>query len=465
MARLLLFGHSAAMPTSIRTVIGSTLVFLIIGLGALLVIVGTTYWLGQRSQSYFDQSIEARDIRFAAVEYRNAVQIAESSQRGFLVSGNQIYLAPYDTAKATAQRQFQQLKQLESPYPDPSAQIGRLQNIIAQKFDEMDQTIALKRAGQDDAALVLFQSNKGKALMDQANVFFSALLRQADDRLTSGAGEQRANAAWLRVVSELGGLVIVIVVAATAFVLLRYAREVRQARDEVRGLNSVLEQRVIDRTADAVAARDRAQVLLSEVNHRVANSLALISTFVSLQSKAVVDVEARNALAETKERIFAVSLVHKRLYDARDVRVVDLDEYLSGLLDHLRTSLRGDGQSASLSYSLVPAQLRTDASINLGVIVTEWVTNAFKYAYPPGVPGEIRVRLAVLDHGRAELVVEDDGVGRADGAPAKGTGLGSRIVSAMAQSLGGKIAYEPRTPGTAARLTFALDQPSTSGAP
>jgi two-component sensor histidine kinase len=116
-----------------------------------------------------------------------------------------------------------------------------------------------------------------------------------------------------------------------------------------------------------------------------------------------------------------------------------------------------------VSYELSPVQLTTDASVNLGVIVTEWVTNAFKYAYPDG-SGEIRVRVAPLEDGKVELVVEDDGVGRAEGAPAKGTGLGSRIVTAMAASLGGTITYRARDPGTEARLVFNSQQKQAKAA-
>jgi two-component sensor histidine kinase len=448
------------MPSSIRAVIGSTFVFLMIGFAALLAIVAMNFWLGERAQNYFDRAIEARDTRGAAVDLRAAVQTAESSQRGFMVGGNEIYLAPYDSAKTMAQRKLDALKQLLTPYPDAQGQVDRLQGIIADKFEEMDQSITLRRAGHADEALALFNTNKGKALMDQANVFITGLVGQADSRLTAGVEEQRVNAFWLRVVSGVGAGVIVLVVGAMAFVLLRYTRELRQARDEVNGLNSALERRVSERTADLTKARDRAQVLLSEVNHRVANSLAMVSSLVSLQAKAVKDPVAKSALAETQDRIFAVSLVHKRLYGANDARAVTLDEYLTGLLDHLKTSMRAEGQSTTLSYDLAPVRLATDASINLGVVVTEWVTNAFKYAYPPGSSGEIRVRLRDLPDGKAELVVEDDGVGRVEGAPAKGTGLGSRIVTAMAQSLGGVIEYEQRSPGMLARVTFAAGEPA-----
>jgi two-component sensor histidine kinase len=88
------------------------------------------------------------------------------------------------------------------------------------------------------------------------------------------------------------------------------------------------------------------------------------------------------------------------------------------------------------------------------VVLTELVTNAFKYAYPDGV-GEIRIRLRKLQDEQAELVVEDDGIGRADGVPAKGTGIGSRIVNAMCASLGARIDYRNLQPGTAAHLKFS----------
>jgi two-component sensor histidine kinase len=201
-------------------------------------------------------------------------------------------------------------------------------------------------------------------------------------------------------------------------------------------------------------------VLLAEVNHRVANSLNLVASLVRLQANALREPAARKALEETEARIFAVALVHKRLYSSGDVRYVDLKEYLGGLLDHLETSMRAEGHGgAMLTHDLEPLQLRTDASVNLGVIVAEWVTNACKYAYPDR-RGEVRVRLKRLDDGRAELVVEDDGVGRSADSSVQGkspgTGLGTRVVQGIAASMQGDVAYLGRQPGTAARLVFPL---------
>ena len=141
------------------------------------------------------------------------MQSAESSQRGFLVSGNEIYLAPYDSAKSDgASAQLERLKRSSRLHGIRSRCCGGSRPSSADKIDEMDRTIALKSDQRDPEALALLRTNRGKALMDEANVFLSSIIRSADERLTTGVEEQRENAARLRWVSIIGGLVIVLVV-------------------------------------------------------------------------------------------------------------------------------------------------------------------------------------------------------------------------------------------------------------
>src|SRR5476649_2260132 len=105
---------SETMPISSRFVVNFTVISLAVGLLSLIAIIGTTVWLGERAQAYFSDALRLRDTRVAAVELRSAVQSAESSQRGFLVGGNEIYLAPFATAKAEAQSRLRRLEQLVS---------------------------------------------------------------------------------------------------------------------------------------------------------------------------------------------------------------------------------------------------------------------------------------------------------------------------------------------------------------
>jgi len=98
----------------------------------------------------------------------------------------------------------------------------------------------------------------------------------------------------------------------------------------------------------------------------------------------------------------------------------------------------------------------TDKAVSIGVIVTELMTNAYKYAYPEDSRGEIRVVLRRSADGLLTIDVEDDGVGWKGAGVAQGTGLGSRIITAMAANLQTTVAYEPVAKGTHAVFKFRI---------
>lgn len=427
---------------------------LTVGFLALIVIVTTTIWLVARGNSLFEQSALQRSIRIAAVELRDTLRTAESSQRGFLLTGNEIYLAPYDTAKTRARQELGDLGRMIAPDAPNRAMLPRLSEAVDEKIAEMDNSIALKSAGREADAMALLQSNRGKTLMDEINLFLNGAILTADENSTLNSEEQQGNAALLRWISAGAAVVIVLVVIVVAFTVYRNGRDLKLARDEVRAVNLTLEERVKSRTADLAMARERAEVLLAEVNHRVANSLQLVAALVRMQTNSVADTAARDALRETQSRIKAISLIHKSLYTSGDVSSVALNDYLSAMLSNLETAMKKDGHTAILKCYLEPISLRTDASVSLGVAVQELVTNAFKYAYPEDQPGEVRVRLKRLGGDKAELTVEDDGVGIAPSAAHAGTGLGSKIIRTMAATLQTQVEYINRSPGTVARLVL-----------
>ena len=121
------------MPISRRLVINLTIVLLTVGLLALVGIIATTVWLGEKAQIYAEEATTARNTRIAAVELRAALQNAESSQRGYLVGGNEIYLAPYDSAKAQAASQLMHLKSSRSTSSQTVRLMERLSQLVVRK--------------------------------------------------------------------------------------------------------------------------------------------------------------------------------------------------------------------------------------------------------------------------------------------------------------------------------------------
>lgn len=201
-------------------------------------------------------------------------------------------------------------------------------------------------------------------------------------------------------------------------------------------------------------ARDRAEVLLREVNHRVANSLSLVAAMVRMQAAVVTDPEARMALEETQGRISAVAGVHRHLYTSENVGEVDLGAYLGHLATELAESLGGSGARHVIEFRLEPITVKTDKAVSLGVMVGELVTNAFKYAYEAGQAGSIRVLAERLDDGRVQVAVEDDGIGWNGAGPVQGTGLGTKVLKAMARNLDADLAYGNKEAGTRVEITF-----------
>ncbi len=429
----------------------SAAILLVVGFLSLLLIVGMTFLLGRQTEGDLDQAALASQTSAAAVALFSAVQTCESSQRGYIASGNQIFLGPYPTATAEAKRQMANLAQLMRPDAASAPKIARLSEILDEKLAEMDQTIELKRTGKDAEAVSSFRT--GKSLMDEARVFISSITRTNDQKLTLAIDAQKKNLSFLRLANLAAAAVILVVVGGVFWLNSTFLFRLDRANAEVAALNSDLERRVDDRTAALNAALGRAESLLVEVNHRVANSLSLVASMVGLQLRSSKSEEVKKILNDTQSRIYAVAMVHKKLYSSGDIHSVELSEFLSSLLEQLELSLRGAGHTSAVVHDLAPVKLPTDQSVSVGVIAAEWVTNAFKYAYPQGA-GEIRVVLKQDDDGSVHLVVEDDGVGRNEAVAPKGTGLGTKLVNSMASSLGATVNYTARHPGTAAQMVI-----------
>ena len=220
--------------------------------------------------------------------------------------------------------------------------------------------------------------------------------------------------------------------------------ELQKARDEAEA--EIHASR--DRYAALAAERE---VLLREVNHRVGNSLQIIASLLHLQANSATQDDVKAALTNAMGRVAAVAQVHRRLYTSHDLKSVMLNQYLDALLEDLRRSAEGNRMSR-LTLQAEPVEIDPDRAVAIGIIVNELVMNAVKYAYPD-CAGPIHVELGAQGDD-LELVIADDGVGLNGKSDPRSTGMGQRIVSAMAAKLDASVERDPDHAGTRIVLRF-----------
>ena len=220
-----------------------------------------------------------------------------------------------------------------------------------------------------------------------------------------------------------------------------------------------LERARAEAEAEIHASRDRfaalaaeREVLLREVNHRVGNSLQIIASLLHLQASSSPQDEVKAALTNAMGRVAAVAQVHRRLYTSHDLKSVLLNQYLDALLEDLRRSAEGNKMSR-LTLQSETVEIDPDRAVAIGIIVNELVMNAVKYAYPDG-SGPIHVELRA-DCDDIALSIADNGVGLdAKTNDPRSTGMGQRIVTAMAVKLEASVERDPLHAGTRIVVRF-----------
>jgi two-component sensor histidine kinase len=209
----------------------------------------------------------------------------------------------------------------------------------------------------------------------------------------------------------------------------------------------------------ALAALDRHQVLLKEVNHRVKNSLQVVSAMLQLQANATGDHELSENLNAAASRVNAVGRAYERLAYDTDNENIELIEYLGEIIDDLRPTVA----PCEIEFEAPePIQFAADRAILVGLIVNELVSNAGKYAYPDCPGGSIWVR-AVRQSDQASILisVRDEGIGLPlNFDPETSKRLGTRMINALSKQLGGEVTQRSAPVGT----NFALLIPQGSAA-
>jgi len=226
--------------------------------------------------------------------------------------------------------------------------------------------------------------------------------------------------------------------------------------------------RTLDDLAEGVTTRDHSltqalaekDALMREIHHRVKNNLQIISSLLSMQQRTVSDPAAKTALGDTRQRISALALIYRTLYQAEDLGRADMRDFLNALVGQMVADQAGRGQVIDSTVEADSLSVDPDKLAPMALWLVEAVSNAQKHAFAAGGGRSLAVRFRV-DGETSVLEVEDDGPGL---NPASVTGVGRTLMAAFAKQLRGETEVLGSAAGGAlVRMTFATPGEKAAG--
>jgi two-component sensor histidine kinase len=220
-------------------------------------------------------------------------------------------------------------------------------------------------------------------------------------------------------------------------------------------VTDITEAKAADKRAEEL--RQRNAMLVQEARHRVANSLQLIASVLMQHARRTQSEETRTQLNSAHQRVMSVAALERHLAGSGEDRVM-VRPYLVKLCDAIAASMIADGERVSLEVVGDDSAVEANVSVSLGLITTELVINAVKYAFPEGQKGKIVVRYQTEGNGWA-LIVQDDGVGLPPEV-ATVSGLGTSIIQALAMQLQALVIIDRAAAGTSVSIIHPVPRPA-----
>jgi two-component sensor histidine kinase len=219
-------------------------------------------------------------------------------------------------------------------------------------------------------------------------------------------------------------------------------------------IEDITEWHILERQKDELLRQK--DILLDEIQHRIANSLQTIAGIILMKANTVSSEEARLLLRDTHDRVISIATVQQQLNASGIIGPIEMVPYLTRLGDALAASMIGDNRPVTLKVVGTAGSLSSRQAESIGLIATELVMNALKHAFPSEtMKGRINIAYDV-EGTNWKLSVADNGIGKPDGVFAQPkTGLGTGIVKALAQELNAKVETVAGPEGTIVSITHA----------
>jgi two-component sensor histidine kinase len=217
-------------------------------------------------------------------------------------------------------------------------------------------------------------------------------------------------------------------------------------------IEDVTDRRAAEReTAELLQQKE---ILLQEMQHRVANSLQIIASILLIKARTVQSEETRLHLQEAHQRVMSVAAVQQQLHASGPADRIALAPYLTRLCETLAASMIGENRPVALTVQVEDGTASSTDAVSIGLIVTELVINALKHAFVDGEAGGLITIAYHMAEKSWQLAVSDNGIGKPEGGSVKTVpGLGTSIVEALAKQLDARVSISMTPQGAAVSIT------------
>ena len=234
-------------------------------------------------------------------------------------------------------------------------------------------------------------------------------------------------------------------------------RALNESRERIRAQAAAIERQ-------AAVLRQR-EVMLREIHHRVKNNMQVMSSLLSLQSRAASNPETKRMLEDNQNRIQSMALLHEILYQSQDLATLDFSKYLLRMVHHLFLSYGVDSRQIRLRAEVDPVGMELDDALPFGLLISEVVSNSLKHAFPNGREGEISIILRRQSVSDVSLLISDNGIGMPDQLNwMTSRSLGLRLVRALTDQLRASLSIRSDA-GTQIQLVFVPKERANTAAP
>jgi two-component sensor histidine kinase len=204
-------------------------------------------------------------------------------------------------------------------------------------------------------------------------------------------------------------------------------------------------------------------LLLKEVNHRVKNNLQIVMSLLGTQSGYMQNEKAQEAILESQNRVQSIALIHDQFFHTDKIAVIDLESYITELVQSLDYSLNRGGSKVAITCDIDNITLDVSQAIPVGIILNEAVTNALKYAFPGDRTGWITVMVKKDGNQYIEMQISDNGIGLpADFSLSKSNSLGITLIQGLTGQLKGTFAVE-NNEGVSISIRFPVETATITG--